>query len=229
MSGFKGLLSFDATSADTIAASDLVGSIIRASGASVTSTLISGKQALDVNVANTIDIAVDLDHTTGDSVQIGDGTEIMLVNANGSINALVTASQLDIDDLNATDDAVSSWLKDGSGNAISSTGGSLDVNVTGSGNLTVSDVSNGAIENTAKTVTTTTGVILAAQLANRKEMWLQNRGSVNGFIGKSGVTTANGFEIAKGVAVQFRIGPAVVLHAVTAASTADFRVMEFAA
>lgn len=54
-----------------------------------------------------------------------EGLDVNLITA----SIVVTATQLDIDDLNATDDAVASWLKDGSGNSISSTGGALDVNI----------------------------------------------------------------------------------------------------
>lgn len=226
MSGFKGQLNFDATSADTIAASDLVGSIIRASGQSIGATLVSAKYGLDVNVLN--GLTVDVDHAN-DSVKIGDGTDFLAINADGSINAVVTATNLDIRDLTAANDSVASWLKDGSGNSITSTSGAIDVNLKSSDiTLAVTDRSNGAIENTAKSVTTTSGALLTTQLANRNELWVQNRGSVNGFVGKSGVTTANGFEIAKNVSVQFKLGSAVSLHAVTAASTADFRIMEFA-
>jgi hypothetical protein len=137
--------------------------------------------ALDVNI-KTSDISIDvsLDHS-GDSVKVGDGTDFLAVNNDGSINAVVTATdfdirdldqsqdnvaigdgtnlisltasgevkivdngnsitvdatQLDIDDLNATDDAVAAWLKDGSGNSISSTGGALHIS-DGAGSLTV--------------------------------------------------------------------------------------------
>lgn len=187
MSGFKGQLSFDATSADTLAASDLIGSIIRASGASVTSTLVAAKQALDVYLVNAIPIEVDLSHTS-DSIQIGDGTDLLAINADGSLNVTINNTA-----------------------------------------LTVSDISNGAIENTAKVVTTTSAALLSSQQTGRKDLWLQNRGTVNAFIGKTGVTTANGFEVQKGVSLEFRLGSAVSLHAVTATSTADFRLMEFAA
>ena len=92
---------------DPAAASDgpSVGSYIQTvDGGVIDSTDVSGVDGLNVNVLN--DIAVDLDHTTGDSVQIGDGTEIMLVNANGSINAVVTATDLDIRDLAFATDSV---------------------------------------------------------------------------------------------------------------------------
>lgn len=62
--------------------------------------------ALDVYVANTLDIDVQLDHTDGDSVKIGDGTDLLAVNGDGSINAVVTATDLDIRDLAFATDSV---------------------------------------------------------------------------------------------------------------------------
>lgn len=75
---------------------------------------IDDSTPIDVNVTNTVTVeATDLDirqlvHTGGtpDSVQIGDGTEILLVNADGSINAVVTATDLDIRDLDYNSDSV---------------------------------------------------------------------------------------------------------------------------
>lgn len=172
-------LVFDATDTDTRAASSNVGAYLRASdGTLITHT----GGALDVNIATSdISIDVDLDHTTGDSVQIGDGTDVLAINNDGSLNAVVSATdldirdlaqasdsvavgdgtnlisltasgevkivdngnsitvdavQLDVDDLNATDDAVAAWLADGTGNAISSTGGALHISDAG-GSLTV--------------------------------------------------------------------------------------------
>jgi hypothetical protein len=54
--------------------------------------------------------------STGGALHIADGGGSITVD--GSVT--VTATQLDIDDLNATDDAVSAWLKDEAGNAFSS-------------------------------------------------------------------------------------------------------------
>lgn len=136
-------LVFDTTDATSIAASSNVGAYIRASdGTLLTHTDVGGKKALDVRVAEGINVEVDLSHVD-DSVKVGDGTDFLEVNADGSINITdnggsltVDATQLDIDDLNATDDAVSAWLKDGTGNAISSTGGAIHISDAG-GSLTV--------------------------------------------------------------------------------------------
>lgn len=88
----KDKLVFDTTDANTIADSDSVGAFLRASdGTLLTHTDVGGKKALDVRIAEGINVEVDL---------------------------------------SAGDDSVAAWLSDGSGNAISSTAGSLNVNLT---------------------------------------------------------------------------------------------------
>lgn len=102
----KDKLVFDTTNATTIADSDSVGAFLRASdGTLLTHTDVSGKKALDVRVAEGINVEVDLDHAD-DSVKIGDGTDFLAVNADGSINAVVTATNLDIRDLAFATDKV---------------------------------------------------------------------------------------------------------------------------
>lgn len=328
-------LSFDPTDAETRAAGSNVGAYLRAGsdGDLLTSTLISGKEALDVNIANSLDIAVDLDHTE-DSVRLGDGTsfftstsengdialDVHISNTNiavtdGGGSLTVDATDLDIRDLTAATDSVTSWLADGSGTALTSTligsdqaldvniantsvtvddGGSSitvdgsvsitgDVNVTqgtspwvigdGGGSITVdatdldirdlthasdsirlgdgttlttvttvgsdngldvnvindiqvSDLADTAILNTQKNVTTTTGVLLASEQANRKYFYVQNLGSKKTYIGMSGVTTANGIRLSPGAIAEFRLGPSLSMHAVAEAGTQDCRVME---
>lgn len=328
-------LSFDPTDADTRAAGSNVGAYLRAGtdGDLISSTLIGGKEALDVNIANTLDIAVDLDHTE-DSIRLGDGTSFFTsTSENGDIaldvhlsntsiavtdnggSLTVDAVDLDIRDLTAASDSVSSWLADGAGTALTSTligsdqaldvnianttvsiddnGGSItvdgtvsisgDVNVTqgtspwvigdGGGSitvdatdldirdlthasdsirlgdgtslitstlvgsdqgldvniindLTVSDLADTAILNTQKNVTTTSGVLLASEQANRKYFYVQNLGTKKTYIGASGVTTANGLRLSPGAVAEFRLGPALSMHAVAEAGTQDCRVME---
>jgi acylphosphatase len=94
-----------------------------------------------VDVSNTVTVqATDLDvrdlSHTQDSIQIGDGLDILAVNADGSINAVVSGTDIDIRDLSAAQDSVQSNLFDGAGTALTSTlvGASqaLDVNVVSS-------------------------------------------------------------------------------------------------
>lgn len=80
----------------TVAELDNIGSYIKAAdGTLITHT----GGALDVNI-KTSDIAIDveLDHAN-DSVKIGDGTDFLAINNDGSINANFTAVDLDIRDL----------------------------------------------------------------------------------------------------------------------------------
>jgi hypothetical protein len=97
----KDLLVFDAAQA---ANSDNVGAYLRASdGTLLTHTDVSGKKALDVNVANALTIDVDLDQST-DSVAIGDGTNLVSVSASGELS--VKAVDFDIRNLTFADDKV---------------------------------------------------------------------------------------------------------------------------
>lgn len=121
---------------------------------------------LDVNVTNT-SIAVtasnldirDLTHVS-DSVKIGDGTDFLAIDGSGNIGVTdaggsltVDAVNLDIRDLTAASDSVASWLKDGSGTSITSTGGALDVNIASSDiSIDVQEEANSAIEDTAVAV-----------------------------------------------------------------------------
>lgn len=87
-------LIFDTT--NVLADNDNVGAFVRsAAGTLITHTTIGPKEALDVNIANAsiVVTATDLDirdltHVS-DSVKIGDGTDFLAVNADGSINVQV--------------------------------------------------------------------------------------------------------------------------------------------
>lgn len=120
MSGLgKDLLLFDSANPDT---TDNVGAYIRgASGEIVTSSLVSGKQALDVNVVNSLTIDVDLDQST-DSVAIGDGTNLVSVSASGEL--LVRAVDLDIRDLAFATDKV-----DVSGSSVTAVVSATDLDI----------------------------------------------------------------------------------------------------
>lgn len=263
----KTQLVFDTSDATSIAHSDSVGAYLRSSdGTLLTHTTVGGKEALDVRVAEGINVEVDLSHVddsvaigdgtdlldinadgsinavvsatdldirdlsaSQDNVAISDGTDTMGVNADGSINAVVTATQLDIDDLNATDDAVQAWTFDGSGNAIGSTGGSLDVNVTNT--ITVSDaaLADTAIAAAANTLDAadTAEDIVASPLASRKYLLIQNMDNKRIYIGQSGVSAANGFPISPGAMLELRAGPSVDIEFVGSASqTPEIRTLE---
>jgi hypothetical protein len=190
-----------------------------------------------IDFSDAVDFDIrDLSHSQ-DSVKIGDGTDFLGINADGSINITDNGGSLTVDaiDLDIRDlTHVSDNVRLGNGtvlNTITTTGpkNAIDVHIAGS-DITFDlddDLANTAIENTAYNATTTGGDILAgSQLASRKHMFVQNLGSQDTFVGKSGVTIANGLKLFKNNTMIARIGPAVAVHALTASGTADIRVME---
>ena len=212
-----------------------VGAFVRAGsdGDLISSTLVSGKEGLDVNIINAavtvsasdLDIR-DLTHVS-DSVKIGDGTDFLAIAGDGSI--AVTATNLDIRDLVAATDSVSSWTKDGAGTSITSTLVSgkqaLDVNIANT--IDVDDgLANTAISQASETVTTTTGALITSVLASRKYVFLYNNGSKIVYIGASGVSTANGFPLFPGSILEARIGAAVAIHAVAQSGSQDVRALQ---
>jgi hypothetical protein len=292
----KDQLIFDVTDANTIADSDSVGAFLRASdGTLLTHTDVSGKKALDVRLAEGVNVEVDLAHTD-DSIRLGDGTafftstsengdialDVHLSNSSIAVTATqldvddltfaddkvdasgstlgansgvdigdvtinnaagaaavniqdggnsitVDASQLDIDDLNATDDAVQAWMFDGTGNAIGSTAGAIDVNIA-SGTLSTSDaaladtaIASGA---TSLAVANTAQDIVAAPLASRKYLYAYNNDNRKMYIGQSGVSSSTGFPVSPGSYVELRAGASIDIEFVSAKLSHDLRFME---
>ena len=213
--------------------------------------------ALDVNI-KTSDIAinVELDHTDGDSVLLGDGTNAFTsTNENGDwaldvhisnstldvtataldIRALtnadivtaeqgtspwvVSATQLDIDDLSATNDNV----------AISDGTDTLAINADGSINTKPSGASGAAYG--AKSITTTATDIVTTDLTNRFQIVLQNLSkNTDVYVGSNAsVTAANGALLAAGSSMVLDLGAGINVHGITSAGTADLRYFEIAA
>jgi len=109
-------LVFDVTDANTIADSHSVGAYVRSSdGTLITHSTVGGKEALDVSLADGVNVEVDLSHVD-DSVRLGDGTTLFTGTTVGPdtgldvniINAsiAVTATDLDIRDLVFATDSV---------------------------------------------------------------------------------------------------------------------------
>jgi len=105
----KDQLIFDVTDADTIADSDSVGAFVRSSdGTLITHSTVGGKEALDVSIADGINVEVDLSHVD-DSVRLGDGTSFFTsTSENGdiSLDVHISNSDLDIRDLAFATDSV---------------------------------------------------------------------------------------------------------------------------
>jgi len=98
-----------------ISDSDQVGAhLLGSASAKISSTNVSGKEGLDVNIINaSIEVtATDLDirdlDAAQDNVAISDGTDVLAINADGSINVgntvTVQATDLDIRDLTQADE-----------------------------------------------------------------------------------------------------------------------------
>lgn len=251
----KDQLIFDTTDANTIADSDSVGAYLRASdGTLLTHTDVGGKKALDVRVAEGINVEVDLNFAD-DSVTAHQGgtwtidsiTNAVTVQATdldirdltqadeitvfqGTSPWVVSATDLDIRDLSAAQDSVQSNLFDGAGNAISSTSGALDVYVTGSNPITVNDaaLANTAIASGSTTLASanTAQDVVASPLSNRKYLYMYNNDNQKMFIGQSGVTSANGFPVSPGSYIELRAGAAVDIEYVSAKASHDLRYME---
>lgn len=169
--------------------------------------------------ANNLDIR-DLAFAT-DKVDVSGSS----VSVSGSVT--VSATDLDIRDLSASQDSIKSWMHDGTGNALTSTGGALDVNIASPVEINVEDdKANVALESSA-TAVATTAALLGSQLPARKFMWVQNLGNKAIYVGKSGVTNANGLRLSPGSVLEIRLGPAVSMHAVSQdGSSQDTRIMQ---
>lgn len=238
----KNQLVFDVTDAQSILDSDSVGAYLRSSdGSLLTHTDVGGKIALDVRVAEGINVEVDLSHVD-DSVALGDGTDLFTSTTVGAdigldvnlINASieVTATDLDIRDLTAATDSVQSNLFDGAGTAITSTlvgaDQGLDVNVIASEELTVNDaaLADTAIANAANTSDAAAKDVVAAPLANRKYLYIANTSNKNVYVGATGVTSTNGFPISPSSVVELRAGAAVDIEFIGRAAGQEIRTLE---
>jgi len=194
---------------DTPIEGDSIASFLRdGEGAKLTSTLNSGKQALDVFITNPIEIDVGLD-AADDSVAawLRDGSGNSLSSTSGALhvridsqtsNVVVEAVDFDIRNLVASQDKVDARL----------------------------DASS--IASSAASVNTTAAALVGSALAGRRRLLIQNLGANAIFLGGASVTTSNGIRIPAGANVELEIGAAVNLHSVCASGSADVRILEMA-
>ncbi len=229
---------------------DNIGAYLKSSdGTLLTHTTDGGKEALDVHIAGSdladFDIR-DLSHTQ-DSVKVGDGTEFMEVNADGSINAVVSATDLDIRDLAFATDSV-----DVSGSSVTVSATDLDirdlshaqdsvkigdgtdflaVNSDGSIDVRTSREGFGSCANpAAATPGTSATQLITSALSNRASVILQNTGNKVVYIGcDSGVTAAKGIKLPKGASIELAYDDTIDIHGITSTGTGEIRVLEAAA
>lgn len=204
-----------------------VGAYLRASdGTLLTHTDVGGKKALDVRLAEGVNVEVDLSHVD-DSVALGDGTNLFTSTTVGPdigldvniINAslAVTATDLDIRDLTHVSDSV----KVGDGTDF------LAINTDGSINSKLAGATAAAYGATSVGATATD--IVGTDLTNRSQIVIQNIGNRDVYIGSNAsVTVATGLLLASGSSMVLDAGAGINIHGITSSGTADVRYFELA-
>lgn len=221
----KNRLIFDTTDAASIADSDSVGAFLRASdGTLLTHTDVGGKKALDVRVAEGINVEVDLNYADDSvtahqggtwTVALDSATLAALETINVGNTVTVQATDLDIRNLVFATDKV-----DVSGSSVS---------ISNSVSVNDAALANTAIANAAKTlaVANTAESVIASALANRKYAWIYNNDNTRIFVGTTGVTATNGFPLSPGSVMELRAGAAVDIKFVgSTGKTPNIRTLE---
>lgn len=190
------------------------------SGSSVS---ISGSVAV---TATDLDIR-DITHVS-DSIKVGDGTDFLAVNADGSIN------------VNLTDDGIADDAPD-SGNPFK-VGGVAYASALAA--VSAGDRVNmamdlyrrqrvfmgaqvGILTPAVVAVGATAVALPASPLAGRQKIVVQNTSNNDIFVGDSGVTTSTGIRIAKGATLELDIGE-IVLYGIAGSAGNNVRVLELA-
>lgn len=216
--------------AGDLPSSDQVASYLYDSaGNALTSTLVSGKQALDVNMVNEIAVALD---------GVYDGVTNLNPDNAGLITHVRNAAPGDAHQTFrstggvATSDAV-----------VAANVFGMDMNAFGMlfngttfdrmrsknlGNVAVND-SASALQVTQDDVTGTAAEVLGTPLAGRREVTIQNLGTKKVFIGHtSGVTAADGLEIGPKSSATFKWDALVDIFMISESGTQDVRFVEAA-
>jgi hypothetical protein len=120
----KDQLRFDTTDATSIAETDSVGAYVRSSdGTLITHSTVGGKEALDVSIADGVNVEVDLSHID-DSVRLGDGANFFTsTNENGDWALDVHISNSNIEVTQGT----SPWVIGDGGSSITVDAVDLDI------------------------------------------------------------------------------------------------------
>lgn len=232
----KDKLIFDYTAPD---ATDNVGSFLRdAVGNLITSTTISGKQGLDVNIISPLDInsiggivqTTSTDPTkfilNGSTVNVQEDDvnpannqplPVKLMGFSGNISVNAAALNVELSDRGAQPSAV----KIGDGTNY------LSINSDGSINAV--EKASVSFKPSSVVVTNAAAALLASQLSGRKWIEIQNLGNEEIFLGDSTVSAATGLRIARGAYWKGEVSDSIVLFACTAQnSSASVRIVEAA-
>lgn len=227
--------------------SDNVGAFLKDSlGQHITSTLISGKQALDVNVVGDADdgvFAEDSAHTTADKGQfvlaVRQDTLSSSVDTDGDYGAFKfnargaqwVAPVGTVDD-DAADTEFPVKIGARADSVLSAVADADRVNVVSDlfRRVRVNDAPDIAIANAQDDVDNVAEVLMGTALAGRKKLFVQNLADNRDiYVGGTGVSVATGFQIRRGSTWEFEMGPNIAMYAIGVdATAADIRQMEFA-
>jgi hypothetical protein len=199
----KDKLIYDGT---TPADGDSVAAFLHGSGGKLTSTNVGGKEALDVNVANAIEVSID---KANDSIVAWQGGTWEVSFAAGSTTA-VTATDLDIRDLTDASDSVQASQK-------------------GTWSVAAKDCAETFL-NTLVAVSTTAAMVASA-LTGRRRILVQNQGNKAIFVGPSGVSNtgaSTGLKVSAGANIEIPLGAGAALHAIAESGTQNCVIMELA-
>jgi len=240
-------LNFDPTA---LAESATTGSyLLDAAGTLLTSTLVGGKQSLDINVTQSSgQFAEDSAHSSGHvgnfilAVRNDAGTSLVnadgdyapiQVNAAGQLltNAAVQSDKVE-DSASANGDTGSYMLsvrQDTPASSTSTDGDYQSIKTDALGRMWVNNAPQSAAYS-AVSVTTTATDLVPTDLANRKRIIIQNLSTARAvFVGSnSSVTTANGIKIPTEGSAEIEGGPGINWYGIVSAGTADVRILETA-
>lgn len=221
-------LVFDASSADTILASSNVGAYVRGSdGTLITHTTVSAKEALDVYVANDIDVTIDgiynagtnpdpdnvglISHVRGASPADADQT-FRSTGGAASSDSVVAANVHGID--------VNSFL-------MGYNGTTWDRLLKANKDLRTADFLTEGMAQVNVAVSDTEVALPTTALTNRKKIIVQNIGARSVFIGKTGVLTTSGLRLSPGSNIELALGAAQTLYGIAETGvTCNVRVFE---
>ncbi len=183
---------------------------------------IDGSGFITANVNGSVTIVDGGGSITVDgTVELGATTLAALEN----INAVVTATDLDIRDLTHVSDSV----KIGDGTDFLAVNGDGSINAVVSGSVSSLPVAMDVWQVAVEAVSTTEAEMVATPLANRLSVIIENVGANDVFIGPAtGVTAANGFKIPRGTSIEMALGASAELWAITATGASSLRIIELA-
>lgn len=229
-----------------------VGAYLRAGsdGDLITSTLISGKEALDVNIVGGADSGVfaeDSAHSSAANGQfilaVRNDTQGSLVDTNGDYAPIQVDAQgrirvvtdLDLSGDLVGDDEVDTEdpLKVG-GHAYAgplaavAAGDKVNLGMDLYRRVYTHDAPNIGVACVEVTVGATEVALPATALAGRTRMIVQNVSNNDVFVGPTGLATTDGLRIVKGGSLSLEIGEAVALFAIAAGAGNAVRVFELA-